>query len=139
MLHENLVRHEEVAGPSNRRFGLTIGAACCMVGAVRALLGHGHLEWWLGAGLVVALLAMVTPAALAPFNWLWLEFGLTLHKIVNPIVMTALFVSTIVPIGVLMRLSGKDTLRLRPRPDLGSYWIEREPPGPAPETMNRQF
>ena len=53
--------------------------------------------------------------------------------------MTALFVSTIMPVGVLMRLGGKDTLRLRPRPDAASYWIKRDPPGLQPETMKNQF
>jgi hypothetical protein len=139
VLHENLVRSEEIAGPLNRRFGLTIGAASYIIGGIRALLGHSHWEWWLGAGLVVALLAIFWPAALAPFNRLWLKLGLMLHKIVNPVVMTVLFASTIVPVGALMRLCGKDPLRLRWEPDAASYWIEREPPGPAPETMKNQF
>jgi Saxitoxin biosynthesis operon protein SxtJ len=139
VLHENLVRTEEIVGPSNRRFGLTIGATCGVIGGVRALFGHGHSEWWLGAGLVVALFAVFWPAALAPFNQLWLEVGLLLYKIVNPVVMTVLFVSTIVPVGALLRLRGKDPLRLKPRPDAASYWIERQPPRPGPEAMKNQF
>ena len=138
-LHENLVRSEEIVGPSNRRFGLTIGAVCSVIGGIRALIGHGHSEWWFGATIVVAFFAVFWPAALAPFNRFWLKLGLALHKVVNPVVMTVLFVSTIVPVGALMRLCGKDPLRLRPRPDAASYWIEREPPGPAPETMKKQF
>ena len=138
-LHENLVRREEIAGPSNRRFGLTMGAAFIVIGGIRALLGHVHSEWWLGAGLVVAFFAIFWPVALTPFNRLWLKLGLVLNKIVNPIVMTLLFGSTIVPIGALMRLRGKDPLRLRLRPDAASYWIEREPPEPALEAMKNQF
>jgi hypothetical protein len=138
-LHENLLRSEEIAGPSNRRFGLTIGAACILVGGIRWLYAHSHSEWWLGAGLVVALLAVFWPAVLAPFNRVWLKLGLVLYRIVNPVVMTLLYVSTIVPVGVLLLLSGKDPLRLKPRPDAASYWIEREPPGPAVEGMKNQF
>lgn len=139
VLHENLFRSEEIVGPSNRRFGLTIGAACAVIGGVRALFGHSHSEWWLGAGLVVALFALFWPAALAPFNRLWLKLGLVLYKVVNPIVMTVLFFSTIVPVGAVLRLSGKDPLRLKPRPDAASYWIEREPPAAAPDAMKNQF
>ena len=72
-------------------------------------------------------------------NRLWLRFGLVLYKVVNPAVMTLIFGSTIVPIGVLMRLCGKDPLRLRREPAAASYWIAREPPGPLPETMRDQF
>ncbi len=138
-LHENLVRGEEIVGPSNRRFGLTIGAASVIIGCIRALFGHRHSEWWLGAGLILSLFAIFWPAALAPFNRLWLKLGLVLYRFVNPVVMTALFVSTIVPVGALLRLRGKDPLRLKRRPDKASYWIEREPPGPAPEAMKNQF
>jgi hypothetical protein len=45
-----------------------------------------------------------------PFNRLWLKLGLVLHKIVNPVVMTVLFVSTIVPVDLLMRPGGEHTL-----------------------------
>ena len=103
------------------------------------MFGHAHAIWWLAIGLVLILLAVVWPAALAPLNRLWLKFGLLLHKFVNPIVMTLLYVSTIVPIGVLMRLSGKDPLRLKPSPDAESYWIVRDPRGARPEDMKNQF
>jgi hypothetical protein len=65
--------------------------------------------------------------------------GLVLYKIVNPIVMALLFFSTITPVGFLMRLSGKDPMRLRHDPAATSYWIAREPPGPPAESMRNQF
>jgi hypothetical protein len=34
---------------------------------------------------------------------------------------------------------GKDFLRLRPAPEASTYWIHRQPPGPARESMSRQF
>jgi hypothetical protein len=43
------------------------------------------------------------------------------------------------PIGVLMRLCGKDPLRLRRDPDARSHWIARRPPGPPPDSMTHQF
>ena len=59
--------------------------------------------------------------------------------VVNPLVMGLLFYLTVTPTGLLMRLFGKDPLRLRFDPEAKSYWIERQPPGPAPETMRHQF
>ena len=50
-----------------------------------------------------------------------------------------LFFATVTPMGLAMRALGKDPLRLRFEPELKSYWIERQPPGPAPETMKNQF
>jgi hypothetical protein len=139
MLHENLVRDDEIVGPTNRRFGLTMGGILIFVGLARALFGHGHAIWWLTAGVVLVVLAAVWPSALEPFNRLWLKFGLLLYKFVNPVVMTLLYVSTIVPIGVVMRLSGKDPLCLKPSPDAETYWIVRNPHGPQRENMKNQF
>jgi len=55
------------------------------------------------------------------------------------VVMFLLFATTIVPLGLIRRALGKDSLRLRFDPDAPSYWIPREPPGPAPESMKNQF
>jgi len=138
-LHENLHRSDEIVGPSERNFGLTIGAVCGAIGAIRLLLGREHWIWWFVAALALVGFAAVWPAALRPLNRAWLWFGLILHKIVNPIVMALLYYSTIVPIGFLMQLCGKDPLRRRREPEARSYWIAREPPGPPPDTMQNQF
>ena len=137
--HEDLARDEEVIGPSDRRFGLTFAALFAAIGGVRLVLGHAYALWWLGAALVMFALALWWTAPLRPLNRLWLRLGLVLYGVVNPVVMALLFYSTIMPIGLLMRLCGKDPLRLRRDPDAPSYWLVRDPPGPAPETMKNQF
>ncbi len=48
-----------------------------------------------------------------------------------------LFYGTILPTGLVMRAMGKDLLRLKRDPDADSYWIVRQPPGPAPEIDER--
>src|SRR5271154_1105934 len=48
-------------------------------------------------------------------------------------------VVTIMPIGLVMRAMGKDFLRLRIDPAAKSYWIDRPPPGPPPQSMKNQF
>jgi hypothetical protein len=45
----------------------------------------------------------------------------------------------VTPLAWGLRLFGHDPLRLRFEPRATSYWLERRPPGPAPETMTRQF
>ena len=41
--------------------------------------------------------------------------------------------------ALVMRLMGKDPLRRRFDPQAKSYWIERRPAGPEPQSMRRQF
>jgi hypothetical protein len=138
-LHEDLAREDDVVGPSDRGFGLTLAAVCGVIGAVRLVLGHAYPAWWLAAAALLLALAFLWPAALAPLNRLWLRLGLVLYKVMNPLVMGLVFFTTVVPIGLVLRAVGKDPLRLRREPAASSYWIRREPPGPEPDTMKQQF
>ncbi len=72
-------------------------------------------------------------------NRLWFLFGMALHKVISPLVMGLLFYLTVTPIALIMRAIGKDPLHRQFDPQAKSYWIERRPAGPAPETMRRQF
>jgi len=138
-MHEAMHRDEAVEGPSDRKFGLTIGAILVFIAIFRLLFGHSHWPWWLGAGLGFGLFGLIWPAALHPLNRAWMLLGLVLYKIVNPVVMALLFFSTITPVGALMRLCGNDPLRLRRNSAATSYWIARDPPGPTAESMRNQF
>ena len=62
-----------------------------------------------------------------------------LAKVVSPVVMGLVFLVAVTPTGWLMRLRGKDLLSLKRRKDLDSYWIVRDGPPPAPESMKQQF
>ena len=138
-IHERYSRDETVIGGSDRSFGIVMTVAF----AVMSLLNwwhDGHSWRWTG-GIAVLFLAatLLYPAALKPLNRLWLKFGLLLHKVVNPIVMALVFFGTVLPTGLIMRALGKNPLQLKTQPDANSYWIERRPPGPAPESMKDQF
>lgn len=84
-------------------------------------------------------LAVVKPALLRPLNRLWLRLGLLLHKVMNPLLMAVMFYLVILPTSLLMRIFHKDPLRMKYDPHAATYWIERRPPGPAPDTMRNQF
>ena len=72
-------------------------------------------------------------------NRFWFNLGMVLHNIVNPLVMGFLFYLTVTPIALIMRAVGKDPLHRKFDGQAKSYWIERDPTGPAPETMRQQF
>lgn len=146
--HESYSREEHIEGSSDRGFGLTVGGILLAILLVRIGLGWwssgavalGWVEWVLGGvGLPLILLGLVAPATLAPLNRGWTKLGLLLFKIVNPIVLGLIFLVTIIPIGLLLRAFGKDPLRLKFDPEAKSYWIPRDPPGPAPDSMPLQF
>lgn len=137
--HERLVHDEPVKGSSDRTFGLVFTALFLIIGALPLLKGGAPRLWSFGVAAMILILALAVPRALAPFNRLWTKLGLLLSAVVSPLVMGLLFYVVVMPIGALMRARGKEPLQLRLKRDVKSYWIERKPPGPAPETMKNQF
>ena len=139
MSHETLERSESIQGSSNRVLGLTFGAVFLIIGLYSLAFG-GSVRWWsIAVSAAFVLAALVVPGVLGPLNKAWTRFGLLLHRITSPIVLGFMFFVVVTPIGLLMRLLGKDMLRLRMERDAPSYWIERQPPGPKPDTLSNQF
>jgi len=138
-LHEDFSREEHVKAGSDRGFGFVFAGFFVLLSGLSWWRGHTAWHWALPLAAAFLVVALAYPKALSPLNKLWLKLGLLLYKVVNPIVLGLLFFLTITPIGLVMRLAGKDFLNLRIDPNSKSYWIERRPPGPPPQTMRNQF
>jgi len=138
-LHEKADRVHAVTRSSDRSFGLVFAGVFVVIGLWPLLRGGVVRPWALGLALALTLLAALRPATLGPGKRLWFWLGMRLHAVVSPLVLAFLYYVTITPVGLLMRRMGKDPLRLKRDPDAPSYWIERHPPGPSPETMRNQF
>ena len=131
---------EKIQLPSPRSFGLTFAAVFLIIACWPLVWRFEEpRSWALAIAAVFAITPFVAPSLLHPLNWLWMRIGLLLHNIVNPILMGLIFFLAVVPIGLALRLFRKDLLRLRWDRKAESYWIVREPPGPEPGSMSRQF
>lgn len=137
--HHEFRSHLEIKTSSNRSFGLVFSAVFALLGAAS---WYKSGAWWPVHGIVAAaflLLAIIRPAALAGPNRLWTKLGLLLSRVVSPIVMGIIFFVIFMPIGIILRWRGKDLLRMKFDKAASTYWIVREPPGPAPDSMGEQF
>src|SRR5215472_10847238 len=114
--HEFQQREEVVKTSSNRSFALVFAAFFALLAALGWWHGTGRWPIWLGLATLALALALAAPQLLSPLNWVWTKFGLLLHWFVSPIFLTLLFYGCITPVGFLMRLSGKDPLRLKYEP-----------------------
>ncbi len=93
---------------------------------------------YLVVSIVLILISVIYPDVLAPLNRAWFKLGEIMGKIVSPIVLGVIFFILITPVAMLTRLFGRDELRLKKRA-IESYWIERNPPGPASDSFKNQF
>lgn len=138
--HETVTSFRKATPGSSRKFGLTFAALFLVLGLWPLLHAGGSLRWfWLAASALLAGVAGMAPARLAPLNRAWFRLGLVMGRVVNPIVMGVLFFGAVVPFAWYLRWRGKDLLRRALDPEAASYWIEREPPGPAPGTLTKQY
>ena len=139
MSHENLQRDDHVDGSSERAFGLTFAGLFIFIACWPLFRGE-PLRWWaIGVGAVFALIAMTKPDLLSGPNKLWMKLGVLLGRVVSPIALGILFYAVFTPLGFVIRLMGKDSLRLKFDPGAETYWRERKPPGPPPDSMTNQF
>ena len=100
-----------------------------------AILDGGYARKNNAAGLPVTL---ARPKLLRPANRAWMVFGLLLGKIVSPIVLGVLYFGVFATVGSAMRLAGRDPLLRMFDQSARSYWIERDPPGPDPQSLRDQ-
>jgi len=138
-MHEDLSRLDEVKPSSNRVFGFFFASLFLGLALWPVSWGGDANPWGLAIGAVLAIVAALRPRVLSIPNHAWVRFGALVGEIVSPLAMAIIFFGVAMPTGLMMRLLGKDPLRLRFNPHADSYWIERDPPGPPPESMKNQF
>lgn len=135
-LHEDFGR-EQAGEP-----GSVKGFAVVMAIAIPIVLYVIIDRWnflYLVPGLILVELSFLVPRAVVPLNRLWFELGILLGKIVSPIIMGVIYFLVVTPIGLCRRMLGKDSLTSSLLPQAKTYWVERDPPGPEPEDLPRQF
>lgn len=133
------MKFEDIELPSNRKFGFFFAV---VLAAIVAYLFDGKIsfmELLLGSlCIMIFVLAIVFPSLLSPFNKAWMRFGYILGKIVSPIVLGVIFFFFITPIAFVMRISGRDELRLK-MVGRKTHWKNRKPIGPDPSSFKDQF
>jgi hypothetical protein len=121
---------------SNRSFGFLFFVVFFVV-SLWPLKSQGDLRLWAFIlSLVFLVLGVLNSKLLTPLNKLWFKFGILLGSIVSPIVMGAVFFIVVTPIGLIMRLLGKDLLRINKSKPISTYWINRDK---QKNTMKKQF
>ena len=119
-----------------RKFGLLVGGAFLLVGALFWRRGHiaaSYAALTLGALLVLAGLA--APTRLGPVYRAWMALALVISKVTTPIFMSAIWYLVLTPAGFLVRLFGHRPLA---HARDSSYWQSR-PAGARRGDMDHQF
>ena len=125
---------DDVKINSNRSFGIVFFVVFLII-AIYPLTHSGDLRLWsVIISLIFLVLGLLNSKTLTPLNKLWFKFGIFLGKTISPIIMGIIFFLVVTPIGLLMRLLGKDLINLKYNNNK-SYWIEKK--GPKSKMKNQ--
>ncbi len=121
---------------SNRNFGLVFFFIFLIVSIWPLIHDESPRIWSAIISLTFLILVLTRSKLLTPLNLLWAKFGIILGSIIAPIVMGVVFFLVVTPIGLVMKIAGKDLLSTKYDKKKKTYWIKRDKPI---STMKQQF
>ena len=125
---------DDVKISSNRSFGIVFFIVFLLIALYPLTYSEDIRVWSVTISLIFLVLGLFNSKILTPLNKLLFKFGIFLGKIISPIIMGIIFFLVVTPIGLLMRLLGKDLINLKYNNNK-SYWIEKK--GPKSKMKNQ--
>ena len=132
------MKFSEIELPSNKKFGFFF--TFIFAAAAAYFYNSENMTWsfvFVSVSFIFLVITMIRDALLLPLNKLWMRFGFLLGMIISPLVLGVIFFGLFTPIATLMRLSGRDELRLK-LSKKSSHWISRSGPIKS-EAFKNQF
>ena len=111
--------------PSNRNFGVVFFIVFLIIALWPLLKGENLRLWAFTISLLFLILGLLNAKILTPLNKMWIKFGEILGNIISPLVMGIIFFGIVTPIGLFLKLIGKDVLKLK-KDKKNTYWIEKD-------------
>ena len=115
---------DDIKISSNRSFGIIFSVVFLLVAIYPLINSESIRIWSLIISIIFLLLGLINSRILTPFNHLWFKFGIILGKLASPLIMYIIFFLVVTPIGLLMKLLGKDILNLKKNKN-ETYWIKK--------------
>ena len=108
---------------TNKSFGIIFFIVFFLIGIYPVFFEENIRIWSILISLVFLILGIFNSKILTPLNKIWFKFGILLGKIISPLIMAIIFFLVVTPIGIIMRVLGKDLLNLKKNTE-DSYWIK---------------
>jgi len=109
-----------------RSFGLLVGGVFALLGIFLTWRGRECCWLFIAAGLPLLALGALKPSLLKPLQKAWMTLALAMGWVMTRVILSVVFYLVLTPIGLLVKLSGRDLLNLKVEPSSSSYWRKRE-------------
>ena len=131
-----MTSNSKIKTSSNRSFGLVFFVVFLLVALWPLKNAEDIRLWSLVLSIIFFILGIFNSKLLTPLNKLWMKFGIFLGAIISPIIMGIVYFLVVTPIGIFMRLLGKDLLKTSTVKQTSTYWIKRDE---QKSSMKKQF
>lgn len=106
-----------------RQFGFTMAAAFGLFGGIAAWRGHGFSLALLEIAAFFLIFSLAWPTGLKGIQKIWMTLALLMGWVMSRVILAVLFYTAFTPIGIILRLSGKDLLDKKSGVRRNSYWL----------------
>ena len=111
---------------SNKSFGLLFFVVFLILGLWPLKNADNINFYFILISLIFLILGLINSKILSPLNKSWIKLGEILGIVIAPIVMAFVYFVILVPVSLIVRLFGKDLLRLKFLKEKETYWIKRK-------------
>jgi hypothetical protein len=129
-----VVRMKTEKIPSGRRevrkFGFLFAVIGLLLAAYLLYKGSGGWRWTGGVALFFLLSGLFAYPVLRPIYIGWMKFAFVLGWVNTRVILSVFFYLVITPVGLVMRLFGRDPMNRKFDRSVASYWVRR-PDGPT--------
>ncbi len=137
------IRDVDTGRKALRSFGWVVGAVLLGIAALvwwrRDWTATGAVVWLGGIGAALVALGLAAPALLKPVYRIWMALAVVLGFVMTRVILSIVFYLILTPIGLVLRLLGKDPLHRTLDPNAPSYWIEKEHPEASKEQLEKYY
>ena len=122
-----------------RKFGITFGLILLIIAGFLFWKENELFQITLTVGVVLCMLGITLTVVLKPIYWMWMIFATILGWIMTRVILSVLFYAILTPIGLILRLFGKQFLELKwDKTDI-TYWNYRPKNLFVAEKYEKQF
>ncbi|MFH1800894.1 MAG: SxtJ family membrane protein [Candidatus Omnitrophota bacterium] len=122
-----------------REFGFVVGGVLCVLGILFYWRGRGSFPYFLVPGIFLVIAGAIIPSILKPVQKAWMTLAVLMGWVMTRVLLSLLFYLAITPIGLILRLMGKDLLDERLDPKKQSHWKIRPQDTRVPSDYEKQF
>jgi len=123
-----------------RQFGIVLGIILGVFGTIHFFKQHATAyKWFFSVSMISLIFGIFFPMKLKPVFKVFTKIAHAIGWVNTRIILTAVYYVILTPIGLVLRIFGKDMLDLKIDKNTKSYWITRNQTKPSKENLTKQF